>query len=146
MEGLTLSYELCLPDAVPIKRAHATDTGYDLTIVSVAKVINSVVTLYDSGVKVKPPPGHYIEIVPRSSIIKSGYMLANSVGIIDEDYRGNLFVALAKIDPDAAPIQLPYKGFQLILRKRIDADPVQVTDISSDITDRGFGGFGSTGK
>jgi dUTP pyrophosphatase len=143
--AVPLYFQLVHPDALPPQKAYETDTGYDLSIVDQVRTINENVTLFDSGVKVRVPNGYYVEIVPRSSIIKSGYMLANSVGIIDENYRGNLYVALAKIDPEAPPIQLPYKGFQLIMRKRIDAEPIQVDDISSDITDRGDGGFGSTG-
>lgn len=141
----SLKFELCHPHAVLPSRAHPTDTGYDLTIIEVAKTINPVVTLYDTGIKACIDPGYYLEIVPRSSIIKTGYMLANNVGIIDEDYRGNLFVALAKIYPDAPRLQLPFKGFQLIPRKRIDCD-VECVDAVDSNTVRGQGGFGSSDK
>lgn len=143
MSQPTLKFELCHPEAVLPSRAHPTDTGYDLTIIDIAKQVNPVVTLYDTGVKACIDPGYYLEIVPRSSIIKSGYMLANNVGIIDEDYRGNLFVALAKIWPDAPAIQLPFRGFQLIPRKRIDCEVQRVESIDID-TQRGEGGFGSS--
>lgn len=60
--------------------------------------------LYDTGIKINVKYGYYAEVVPRSSLSKSGYMLANSIGIIDNSYRNNIFVALTKINPDAPDI------------------------------------------
>jgi dUTP pyrophosphatase len=141
---VTLTYELVHANAVPPKKAFSSDTGFDLTIISIEKEINQVVTLYDTGIRAHVDDGYYLEVVPRSSIIKSGYMLANSVGIIDSHYRGNIYVALAKIDPQAKPIELPFKGFQLIVRNLVNVD--LVNDHVLENTERGTGGFGSTGK
>ena len=71
-------------------------------------------------------------------------MLANSIGIIDQSYRGNLLVALIKINKDSPDLELPWKCCQLIVKKQIYAN----MDLSIDnpnITHRGEGGFGSTG-
>lgn len=147
MSTPTLKVQRVHPDAIVPAKAHETDAGYDLTAIALHKQVNSVVALYDTGLKVVIDPGYYIEIVPRSSIIKSGYMLANSIGIIDNDYRGNLYVALAKIAPEAPPLTLPSKAFQLIIRKQYDAaSVVEVNDIDVTETVRGTGGFGSTDK
>ena len=54
--------------------------------------------MYDSYISVQPPEGYYFEIVPRSSISKLGYILTNSIGIIDPSYRGTLKVVLTKIN------------------------------------------------
>ena len=70
-------------------------------------------------------------------------MLANSVGTVDPDYTGNLYIALAKINPDAPELELPFCKCQLILRKAIYADVIKVESLVD--TDRGDGGFGSTG-
>ena len=90
-------------------------------------------------------PGYYVEVVPRSSISKSGYMISNSIGIIDQSYRGNIMVSLTKIAPEAPDIVLPFKCCQLIFKKQIYADIIEVND-SFDITDRNEGGYGSTSK
>lgn len=132
------------PDAVMPSKAHASDVGYDLTIVGEHKKINSVTTLYDTGIRVKPENGYYIEVVPRSSIVKSGYMLTNSMGIIDASYQGNIYVALTKVDPEAAPIELPYKGFQLIVRRQFHG--ILVESNADGETARRDGGFGSSGN
>jgi dUTP pyrophosphatase len=69
-------------------------------------------------------------------------MLANSVGIIDASYRGSIKVVLTG-DDSLGGLSLPFKGFQLILRKLEEADVVEVDDL--DATVRGDGGFGSSG-
>lgn len=132
------------PDAVMPSKAHSSDVGYDLTIVAEHKKINSVTTLYDTGIQVRPENGFYIEIVPRSSIVKSGYMLTNSMGIIDASYQGNLYVALTKVDPDAKPIELPHRGFQMIIRKQYHG--IFVESNTNEETARKDGGFGSSGQ
>lgn len=132
------------PEAVMPSKAHASDVGYDLTILAEHKKINSVTTLYDTGIQVRPEHGYYIEVVPRSSIVKSGYMLTNSMGIIDASYQGNIYVALTKVDPEAAPIELPYKGFQMIIRKQYHG--ILVESNGDAETHRGQGGFGSSGN
>jgi len=86
--------------------------------------------------------GYYIEIVPRSSLSKSGYMLANSVGIIDSSYRGNIYIALIKIDDDAEEIQFPFRCCQFVVRKQYDMTFIQKDEF--DTTHRADGGFGST--
>ena len=125
-------------------KTRVSDVGYDLGIIHVHKKINNVVTLYKTGVKIQLESGWYVEIVPRSSLIKTGYMLANSIGIIDNTYTGELLVALAKIDPDAKPIEFPFTGVQLIFRKQnfVKIDKVDEQDIGC--TERANGGFGST--
>jgi len=145
-----LQFILHTCDATPIipKKAYPTDVGYDLTLIKSVKKMNSNTTMYDSGISVIPPIGHYIEIVPRSSLSASGHMMANSVGIIDPTYRGTLKVVLTKVIDHAEDIRLPFTRFQLILRKivNVDIDVHNINDIQnfSNSTPRGAGGFGST--
>ena len=83
-----------------------------------------------------------MEIVPRSSLSKSGYILANSVGIIDNSYRGNLMVALTKVCDDAKEIEYPFRCCQMIVRKYVNTYLEEVGNV--DKTKRNEGGFGST--
>ena len=91
--------QLCHPHAQLPERAHVSDIGFDLTLISRVdgKTEDTVhdVTVFDTGIKIQPPPGHYVEILPRSSLYKEGYMLVNSVGVIDPEYEGDLMVALS---------------------------------------------------
>lgn len=130
-------------DAVIPSKTNDDDVGYDLTVVALAKTFEeSGVQLYDTGLQIRPPPGYYIEVVPRSSISKTHYALANSVGIIDPDYRGNILVALRKTNVHAPDLRLPCRIAQLILRKQERCVMFEVDEL--DWTERGEGGFGST--
>ena len=129
--------------AIIPSRAHPLDIGLDLTAIKKHKILPHGVIMYDTGIAVKPPEGYYIEILPRSSISKTGWMLANNVGTVDPNYTGNLYIALAPVNPDVPEIELPFCKCQLVVRK---AEYLDVTEVSSlNNTDRGSGGFGSTG-
>jgi deoxyuridine 5'-triphosphate nucleotidohydrolase len=131
-------------DAVIPAKAFEEDAGYDLTIIKKIKDFNSKTSLYDTGIKIEVDEGYYTEIIPRSSISKFGYILANNVGIIDNHYRGNLMIALTKIADDAPEIVFPFKCCQLIVRKQIFANLYEITDDNLSSTVRNEGGFGST--
>ena len=135
------------------RKAYPSDIGYDLTLVREVKTLNENTVMYDSSISVIPPFGYYIEIVPRSSLSKYGYMMANSIGIVDPSYQGTLKVVMTKVVDSAESILLPLTRFQLILRKIHDCD-TEVQYIESDDNNnnaeiveymtRGTGGFGST--
>jgi dUTP pyrophosphatase len=131
------------PGAIVPTKANPSDVGYDITVIRAVKKLNGAVTLYDTGLKIGMDPGFYAEIVPRSSLSKSGFVLANSMGIIDPSYTGNLLVALARVDADAPEPALPFRCCQLIVRPQIHAIVSECSEI--DATVRGDGGFGSTG-
>ena len=130
-------------DAVSPTKAKNTDIGFDLVCIKIHKELENGVILYDTGIAVETTEGFYTEIAPRSSISKTGWMLANSIGIIDPDYRGNLLVALMPIRKDAKRMHLPFCKCQLILRKTEECIVEEVSFLTD--TERGTGGFGSTG-
>ena len=131
-------------NAVIPTKGYPTDSGFDITIISVFKKINNNVTLFDTGLKIAPSEGYYIELVARSSLMKYGYMLANNIGIIDNSYRGPILVALFKFDENSADLQLPMRIAQLIPRRIIDMK-IEIQEENFELTERGEGGFGSTG-
>jgi deoxyuridine 5'-triphosphate nucleotidohydrolase len=126
---------------IPTKK-NWSDVGYDLSIINKIEDYNSKTALYDTGIKIQVDFGYYVEIVPRSSLSKSGYMLANSVGIIDNSYRGNLMIALTKVCDDAKEIEYPFRCCQMIMRKYVNTYLEEVGNV--DKTKRDEGGFGST--
>jgi len=131
------------PNAIFPTKSKISDTGYDLTIIKEEKKWLNNITLYDTGIKIQVEQGYYAEVIPRSSLSKSGYMLANSVGIIDQGYNGNLYIALVKVDPSAPDIELPFRCCQLVFREQIHVEMQEVMNDFSE-TARGSGGFGST--
>ena len=132
-----------LPGAIPPTKRAASDSGFDLTLIDRWKT-HGAIEFFRTGIRVQPAFGWYFDLVPRSSISKSGYMLANSVGIIDRGYTGEIFVPLVKIDPDAPDLELPNRLVQIIPRQIIAAELVEVSEF--DETVRGDGAFGSSGK
>lgn len=128
----------------PEEKTHKDDVGYNLVAIKEHKRLTSRTVMYDTGLIVRPPPGYYTEIIPRSSMGKSGHILANSVGIVDPGYTGTLLIALTKIDDGAPDLKLPFSLCQLVLRKFEDYTLEETTTLEE--TSRGSGGFGSTDK
>ena len=102
--------------------------------------------LYDTGLIIQPPPGYYIEVVPRSSLSKSGYIQSNSIGIIDPNYLDTIKVPLTRVDSSLPELKLPFTGFQLIIRRPTHCLFKEVSPDELVHTSRGTGGFGSTGS
>lgn len=138
-----LGFRLTQPNAV-LPKKRISDVGYDLTVVDVYSKLTPMTYLYETHIALDIPLGYYVEIVPRSSISKTGYILANSVGIIDPSYTGTLKVSLIKIDNSMPDIKLPFRIAQLILKPYIISNHKDTTHEEAIDTKRGSGGFGST--
>lgn len=132
-------------DAIIPSKTNNSDAGYDISIIKKVKDLNENTSLYDSGIKIKVNSGLYAELVPRSSLSKSGYILSNSIGILDPSYFGNIYVALTKINSSSEDIKFPFRCCQLIFREQIHVNIEEVTELI-DSSSRGDGGFGSTGN
>jgi len=144
MSSTTLKIILDNENAVLPTKAHPTDTGYDLTAIGVHKKISEMTTMYDTGLIVKPSEGYYTEIIPRSSISKTGYILANSTGVIDYSYRGHLLIVLTKVDESKPDLEVPFCKCQLVVRKNEVSSLEKVSSFDEEKTVRDDGGFGST--
>ena len=101
--------------------------------------------LIPTGIKIELEKGYEAQIRPRSGLsIKYGITLINCVGTIDEDYRGEVCVAVVNISNQAYTIQPDERIAQMVISKYEKAKIEVVTELSD--TQRGEGGFGSTGK
>lgn len=131
-----------LPEAVLPSKSRVSDSGYDLTVIREVKRFGAVI-LFGTGLAIEPPQGWYLDVVPRSSIIKTGYGIANSVGVIDRAYRGEIMIPLIKQDLAQPDLNLPARIGQLIPRPIMHFPIQEAADLSR--THRGSGGFGSSG-
>lgn len=129
------------PDAIIPKIANIEDSGLDLHLIAKVKDLTDGVSLYTTGLKLRPPPGYYFILVPRSSISKTSFTLANSLGIIDEGYSGEIMAALRNHGTEE--LELPNRLIQAVLMKKNSLD-IEITK-DFETTERGTGGFGSTG-
>lgn len=141
--GLKVRFKKLHEDAVTPSYAKAGDAGLDLTAIRMTPTKAGVPFIeYGTGIAVEIPEGYVGLVFPRSSISKlEDFLLKNSVGIIDSGYRGEIMMRFSKShehynigDKIGQLIILPYPMIQL----------EEVEELSS--TDRGLGGFGSTGK
>lgn len=101
--------------------------------------------LVPTGIFVEIPVGYEIQIRPRSGLaIKQGITCLNTPGTIDADYRGEIKVILINLSAEEQTIQPGDRIAQMVLQKveKIEWLPADTLDD----TERGTGGFGSTGK
>lgn len=90
------------------------------------------------------PPGFEIQVRPRSGwAAKKGITVVNTPGTVDADYRGEIQVALVNLGDEALEIQDQDRIAQAVLCPVYQAEFLEVSDLAS--TERGAGGFGSTG-
>ena len=138
---LSFKYIKVHKDAIAPSKNHPLDTGFDLHLIKKIKEYNNV-SYFDTGIAVRPPNGYYFDLVGRSLIAKTGWMLANNIGIIDFNYTGTVIVALIKIDPNANELELPCKLVQLIPRNLILMNSIE-SDYIEDTDRADSGGLGS---
>lgn len=139
-----LEYTTTIDGATLPSHAMDGDVGIDLTALTFIKKIGENGFMYDTGICIKPPRGFYTVLVARSSIVKTGYIVTNSVGILDPGYRGSIRIVLTRVDSSLPELALPFKCCQLILMPVIPIQPMNVESL--DATQRGDGGFGSSDK
>lgn len=102
-------------------------------------------TLVSTGLFIELPVGYEAQVRPRSGLaFKNGITVLNSPGTIDADYRGEIKVILVNLSKEDFTINNGERIAQLVIAKHEQAEWVQVEQLLE--TDRGQGGFGSTGK
>ena len=131
-------------------RAHSSDAGLDVWVISFEERGEGLF-FFETGLTLAPPEGFYVEVVPRSSVVWRGFMLPNSVGVIDPSYRGTLKVPLrylGKEDPRAAAEALVGERVVQLLLRELHLCDVKVCaphELPPPQDSRDIGGFGSTG-
>lgn len=129
------------------KYATTGSAGFDLFCNNKEDIIakpNEVVKI-PTGIKMSIPEGYFGAIYPRSSAgIKSRISLANSTGIIDSDYRGEIILFLVNNGDKELVISNGDRLVQMVIQPFVQVD-IELVD-SLDETERGEGGIGSTGK
>lgn len=101
-------------------------------------------TIVKTGLFIELPIGYEAQVRPRSGLAaKKGITVLNAPGTIDADYRGEVGVILVNLSNEAFTIENGERVAQLVIAKHERAEWVEVEELSA--TDRGSGGFGSTG-
>lgn len=101
-------------------------------------------TLIPTGLYIELPVGYEAQIRPRSGLaLKKGISVLNTPGTIDADYRGEIGVILINLSNEEVIIESGERICQMVIAKHEQAELIKV-DVLNE-TDRGTGGFGSTG-
>ena len=142
---MTLKFKRIHPDAVLPAYAHPSDAGMDIRSVADMTVPARGRALVPTGLVVLLPPLYEAQVRPRSGLaLKHGITVLNTPGTIDSGYRGEIGVILF----NSSDVDFQIKKGDRVAQVVIAPVPQPVIEEAQEIdeTDRGAGGFGSTGK
>lgn len=158
---MKVKFKKLKPNAEIPKKQSKEAACVDLVICSVDHLNSNKAVVY-LGFSTEIPPGYKAVIVPRSSFTTKGWVMQNSPAQIDSDYRGEWMLKFQAIPKDVhmhtniretVEVELSYPRFpyekgervaQMYLEKIVDYEIEEVEELAT--TERGEGGFGSTGK
>ena len=140
----TLKIKKLYPSAQLPHQATSGSAGMDLASLSTVVIQPHASCLVSTGLAMEIPDGYEMQIRPRSGLAsKYTITVLNSPGTIDSDYRGEVKVLLINHGSTPVTLQQGDRIAQAVLCKVPTVQIVEVTELSS--TERGNGGFGSTG-
>lgn len=132
-------------DAKLPEYAHLTDAGADIFALEHTYLKPNETKLVKTGIAVAIPVGYEIQIRPRSGLsLKTPLRIANAPGTVDADYRGEVCVIMWNSSNETVEINAGDKIAQMVINEVPMIKWKEVTELSS--TERGTGGFGSTGN
>lgn len=141
---MTVVFKRLVPEAVLPAYAHPGDAGMDLCSVERLVVPAGGRALVHTGLKMALPPGYEAQVRPRSGLaLKRGVTVLNTPGTIDEGYRGEIGVVLANFGEEDFAVEKGDRIAQMVIAPVTRAEICETQEL--DATDRGEGGFGSTG-
>lgn len=141
-QKIVIPFKKLYPDAKEPYRASDGAAGYDLYAHRVEQCGINICKCY-TGIAVQIPQNYCGLLLPRSSVVKTGMFLGNGCGLLDSDYTGELVFVFYKRD-GSTPYTVGDRIGQLII---IPIPKIEFEEVEElDETERGDGGFGSTGR
>ena len=141
---MTVRFKRLCPDAVLPAYAHPGDAGMDIRSVEDIEIAPGARALVHTGLVMALPAGWEAQVRPRSGLaLKHGVTVLNTPGTIDAGYRGEVGVILANLGDAPFAVKKGDRIAQLVVAP-VTTAAIEETDVVDD-TDRGGGGFGSTG-
>jgi dUTP pyrophosphatase len=143
-DGILIKVKKLDPNAIIPSYSKVGDAGMDLTITNIKENTSFSIT-YGFGIAMEIPKGYVGLVFPRSSVRNQDLILSNCVGVIDSGYRGELQATFKKTQGlDSVSYNVGERGAQIIILPYPTIYMTEVPELSD--TERGTGGFGSTGK
>ena len=133
------------PSAQMPTYAHPGDAGMDVRSIETVILQPGARALVHTGLAFELPPNAEAQVRPRSGLaLKQGVTVLNSPGTIDAGYRGEVGVILINLGSEPFTVEKGMKIAQIVVAPVAQAEIVEVTSL--DDSERGAGGFGSTGQ
>jgi dUTP diphosphatase len=127
------------------ERAHPGDAGLDLVAAEARDLAPGARVAVPTAIAIAVPPGHAGLVLPRSGLARRhGVTLANSPGLIDAGYRGELLVVMINLGAEAHRVEAGDRIAQLVIAPIAMSCAVETSELPPS-DGRGDGGFGSTG-
>jgi len=140
-----LKFKKLVPHAITPFMATSGSAGFDLTATHAEQLLPGVTAIVGTGISMEIPAGYVGMICPRSGLAaKHAITVANAPGIIDSDYRGEIKVLLANHATNVQFVSAGERIAQMVIVPVASIEFIEVEDV--DETERGAGGFGSTGR
>ena len=131
--------------AVLPEKKHPEDAGYDIYANADITLVPGIQTMVPTGIFMEPDPDWYVQIVPRSGLAaKEGVTVLNTPGTIDSNYRDEIKVIMINHSSRPYNIAKGNRIAQMIFTPSYSAKFTVVNKLGD--SDRGLGGFGSTGR
>ena len=141
---MTVKFRKIDPEAALPAYAHPGDAGMDVRSVEGLTIEPGGRRLVRTGLVMMLPPGYEAQVRPRSGLaLKNGVTVLNTPGTIDEGYRGEVGVILANFGAEPFRVEKGAKIAQIVIAPCTRAEIEETAEV--DATERGEGGFGSTG-
>lgn len=141
---MTLAFKRIHPEAVLPAYAHESDAGMDIRSVAEVVIPARGRALVPTGLVVLLPPNYEAQVRPRSGLaLKSGITVLNTPGTIDAGYRGEIGVILFNTTDTDFAVHKGDRVAQIVIAPVTRVEVIETDSVEE--TDRGAGGFGSTG-
>lgn len=147
IKPITVKFKKLHPDAIMPTKATKGSACFDVYTLKELWIEEGKNVLAQTGLAIEIPEGYFIEIRPRSGLARKGLILLNAPGTLDSDYRGEIKIALHFLYDKSRSTYHINKGdriAQIRLVKEESTEFIEVKELTE--TERGEGGFGSTGR
>jgi dUTP pyrophosphatase len=141
---MKVKFKKLIKEAVTPNYSKSGDAGLDLTAITVDRSMSNAYIEYNTYIAVEIPEGHVGLLFPRSSISKKALTLANSVGVVDSNYRGPIKLRFKQDGTMNGIYEAGERVGQLVIMPIPNIELKEVGELSE--TSRGGKGFGSSGK
>jgi dUTP pyrophosphatase len=140
---MILKFKKLHEDAITPTQGSEHAAGYDLYALENAHLHKDQVLKVHTGIAIQLPEGYFGAVCPRSGLAVKGVTVYNAPGIVDSDYIGEICVLLTSNQDDRFLVEKGMRIGQLVIQQHFSVQFEEVSELTE--TDRGDGGFGSSG-